>query len=334
MNRGGALNNRFLHGSDLRAGILSALKGDRRDLAVAYIGDGALLRAGLKDAMNTRVVCDLFSGFCNPTAMRELRDAGADIKNVRGFHAKVYLGENSAVICSANLSSNGFGEGEKEQKWGLEAGALVEDPTELKEVATWFDEIFRSGDAVDLDDGRLDEAWAKRPRRPGLKNDASKSGSLLKHVISNPSDFRALGFVFTDSTAPRAEREAAVQDAVGSHPDLTDEVKVWIDNAYTGWPESSVKSWPSEFVAYHIGERGGFYISAHRLAVRSEQQGYILANRDWPGIVGGNFQGASTAKLLKADKSVAVKILKRLRGGRVFRTAEELAEWYHKEFGA
>lgn len=327
------MNNHFLHGTRLRAGILNTLKGDRRDLAVAYIGDGALLRAGLNDAVNARVVCDLFSGFCNPAAMRELRDAGAEIKNVRGLHAKVYLGDDAAIVCSANLSSNGFGEGEKEQEWGLEAGALVEDTTELKKVATWFGEIFRSGEVVDLDDGRLDEAWAKRPRRPRFKNDANKSGSLLKHVISNPSDFRAVGFVFTDSTAPRAEREAAVRDAVGSHPDLKDEAKVWIDNAYTGWPESSVKSWPSEFVAYHIGEQGGFYITAHRLAVRSERQGYVLANRDWPGIVRRGLKGPSTAKLLKADRSVAAKILKRLRGGRVFRTAEELAEWYREEFG-
>lgn len=326
------MNNRFLHGSDLRAGILSALKGDRRDLAVAYIGDGALLRAGLKDAMKARIVCDLFSGFCNPAAMRELRDAGAEIKNVRGLHAKVYLGDAAAVVCSANLSSNGFGEGEKEQEWGLEAGALVEAPAELKKVATWFDETFRSGEVVDLDDGRLDQAWAKRPRRPNPKKEANKSESLLEHAIVNPADFRGVGFVFTDSTARKTAREAAVRDAVGSHADLKDEAKGWIDNAYTGWPESSVKSWPSEFVAYHVGDQGGFYIAAHRLAVRSEDQGYVLANRDWPGIIGRSFQGATSAQLLKADRSIATRILMHLGGGAVFKTAEEFAEWYATEF--
>jgi len=94
--------------------------------AVAYIG-----KAWQEYAPELKEVVLSPTLGSNPWAIREMiEQLGVD--NVHFFtelHAKIYLGENAALVGSANLTSNGFGDG------GLqEMAILIEDPINIAQL--------------------------------------------------------------------------------------------------------------------------------------------------------------------------------------------------------
>lgn len=142
----------FLYGADLTQAVCDVLSGSGCDLAVAYFGKGAGRRLGLGKPKRVRIVCDLWSGACNPYEVAALKKSGADLKNARGLHAKVYIGRDAAVVTSANASINGLGEEDGDLDLGSEAGVLLRDPGELQKVRAWFESVWDSASDVRMSD--------------------------------------------------------------------------------------------------------------------------------------------------------------------------------------
>jgi hypothetical protein len=86
------------------------LGGDaERIIAVAYIGDNAL--DYLPNPEKLVVYCSTAIPGTNPFSLRELKNAGVELYEVRKLHSKVYWSSsNGVVIGSANLSNNGLSE--------------------------------------------------------------------------------------------------------------------------------------------------------------------------------------------------------------------------------
>jgi hypothetical protein len=78
------------------------------------------------------------SGSVCPAEIRKLQRKGVRVYIGRRLHAKVYLFAPSAIVCSANLSSN--------SKTLDEAGIVTKDPRVLRSIRAWFDE--RQGEPV------------------------------------------------------------------------------------------------------------------------------------------------------------------------------------------
>lgn len=333
------MDSKFLHGDRLRKHIVAALEGKRRDLAVAFIGHGALERAGLSSPKGTRIICDLWSGGCNPEAVRQLHKAGVQIRNLRNLHAKVYLGDNAAVVGSANLSSNGFGNLDAPQQWGLEAGILIDNPSELDQIAAWYDAQFANSLDFDPEDDRLDIAWKCRPTPPISVDDRVTNEGLLRHAIVNPSMFDSVGFVFTDKENNKKFLNDAIISEQKRAPERKEEIEIWRNNAFMNWPSNYVQSWASDFIAYHLGTRGNFYANALRLETRNVEEGYVFARRDWKGIAGRLIPGISQSKVEKEDFAIAREIIEFSNNYcdsdffPSFRSAKELSNWYVKFIG-
>jgi len=66
---------------------------DRADFAVAYWGKGATERLGLDKIRKkpVRIICDLWSGACNPNELQKLLDRGFKLRTKDRLHAKVYI---------------------------------------------------------------------------------------------------------------------------------------------------------------------------------------------------------------------------------------------------
>lgn len=324
---------RFLHGKELAQAITKSLSSTSCNVAVAFIGAGAAERLGIKKRSNARIICDLWSGACNPAAIRELRRAGAVVKRRDGLHAKVYLGERSAVVCSANASVNGFAEGVVAQDFGLEAGVLVDDSSGLMSITQWFEGQFEAAHEVSAADlKKADELWKRRPRRPAMETGLGSGHSVLARAIQTPDAFPDLGFVFTNSSVSTRERSEALADAKLQLPDraaeLTDKL-----SAFHGWEESDLLKWPMTFVAYHQGGRGKQYVNANRFFASNETRGDVYAKREWSRISGLFLSGSKQVAVLAADRTITKEIMKNLDGGLVFRTASELAAFYEREIG-
>ncbi|MFZ3184307.1 MAG: phospholipase D family protein, partial [Pseudomonas sp.] len=103
------------------------------DIAVAFWGRGAeplIPQKGKK----LRILCNLGMGGTNPEVISTLRTyPSVEIKNLDRLHAKVMIGDQQAIIGSANCSANGLNfEGEELAGWH-EAGYRVSTQDQLKQ---------------------------------------------------------------------------------------------------------------------------------------------------------------------------------------------------------
>ena len=125
-------------------------------IAVSYWGKDALEETGLRrrieaDPNSVQVICDLWSGACNPAPIQELIEVGVDVKTLDDFHAKVWVSGSDVLIGSANVSSNG--RGFDDTKYNIEAAVRVRDSKMTKTVRRWFEEQWeKKSDTIEQDE--------------------------------------------------------------------------------------------------------------------------------------------------------------------------------------
>lgn len=161
--------SQFKTGNDLTKAIHQIVSNGHADLAVAFWGDRATDLLGIPcDASNIRIVCDAWSGCCNPNILAELLDRNCTLVDVPHLHAKVYIGDGSAIVASANASTNGLGEEGIEYPKNYEAGYIVTNPVDVTDAREWFEAIFRIGTPINEDDiPQIRKIWReKRKNRP------------------------------------------------------------------------------------------------------------------------------------------------------------------------
>lgn len=177
------------HETTKRLKFLLKKKGLAR-LAVAYWGEGAMRQLGLERLPSeTRVLCDLWSGCCNPDEIKGLLKAGVSVRYFNKLHAKLYCTPGGIIIGSSNASSNGLGSEGQELSGNVELSAEVNSPVFRTVAETWFDK--RWAKAVDQE---VDEDLAERARPAWKRRQAhgprSPPTTLLAELAANPDAFR------------------------------------------------------------------------------------------------------------------------------------------------
>jgi hypothetical protein len=95
--------------------ILKELSGvlkisDGADLAIAYWGANATKTLGIDIIKGpVRILCDAYSGACNPDELSKLLQLDVDLRTRNGLHAKIVITSTSLIVGSANASANGLG---------------------------------------------------------------------------------------------------------------------------------------------------------------------------------------------------------------------------------
>lgn len=140
---------------------------ERLWMAVAYWGKGAESKLRLKQAPESfRLICDLRSGSCNPETIKSIWKKRPDsVKYLDGLHAKVYLGDSTAIVGSANASAAGTGWEGDEADYLTEAAVKIEDVQTVNVIVEWMNDLWSK--AEPLDDKVLKVAiqtWNKRRR--------------------------------------------------------------------------------------------------------------------------------------------------------------------------
>lgn len=93
----------FLSNKELTKKIKDLLK-DGGYAVVAYLGKNARNII----PKNTTVICNFNSMGTNPHEIQWLLEHKVDVRNLDNLHAKVYCSRYGAIVCSANLSTNGL----------------------------------------------------------------------------------------------------------------------------------------------------------------------------------------------------------------------------------
>ena len=132
--------------------------------AVAFWGSGAVEQTGIAQKRNgcVRVLCDLFSGACNPSEIQFLLDCpNVKIRTLHGMHAKVWANGDHVIVGSANASMNGLGF--EAGAFNVEAAVQLRNRAKAKQVREWFEENWTVAMEVDQQVlTQVKEVWDNR----------------------------------------------------------------------------------------------------------------------------------------------------------------------------
>lgn len=185
---------KFVAGQDILSAIKAAFEdAERADLAVAYWGLDAVKRLGVGGiAGPVRILCDAWSGACNPEELERILKLETDVelRTLRGLHTKVYLTPDCVIVGSSNASANGLGE-EGEEAGNSEAAIQTSDPALVAASRAWFEEKWKLTDTTPVTTNDLPALrllWkARRQSRP---LDRMAGRTLLEALRNNPEFFR------------------------------------------------------------------------------------------------------------------------------------------------
>lgn len=195
-------------------------------VAAAYVTGEVEASLGLRASRlrDLTLLCEPFSGNCDPGLLDRLTDAGADVRAVPHLHAKVFASESGVVIGSANVSGAALiGTSTRT----IEAVVSVEGRAHAAEVTAWFDTL--ATDARRWDDLRRDpvaagmirQAWARKQTQRGQRGGQSRTVPLLEALRgSTPFDWEGLTFalVVQHDEGPSRRRAAGAVRQAGYKP--------------------------------------------------------------------------------------------------------------------
>lgn len=232
---------KFLAGSDLSSAIKKITSGSDVRIASAFWGKDASKDLRLRDKADFRAICDLSMGGTNPI---ELTNLGApdnpNIKSYTGLHAKVYISNDGAVVCSANASSNGIGFLDAGARL-FEAGIYVPRTSDAySESSSWFEKLWSDDRCVIVDESSLQ--WAKTLWKRGNYKSRAPSSNFLVAALHGSPRLADWGFVFTNSTMTKKQEK----EAKDFNPDA--------DDFYSDWGEIDIARWPRRFYGLHLAD--------------------------------------------------------------------------------
>lgn len=217
------------------------------DIAVAFWGQGAELlipQAGKK----LRILCNLAMGGTNPKVIEDLQGyPSVEIKALSRLHAKVIIGDQQAIIGSANCSANGLNyEGDELKGW-YEAGYRTDDAAQLEHMQAWFESLW--AEAQPITENMLNDAaliWRQRSNTRRFKTE----GQLLQMPLADLARRDVSVLFWRDGISKKAEQHyEAIKKSAGK-PELTTAWGVyedWFDDLRVG----------QIIIDVRIGTRGG-----------------------------------------------------------------------------
>jgi hypothetical protein len=250
----------FLTGAALSARIRKVMKGNKPRMCVAFLGPEWVTE--LFDGSTPselRVICDLKMGMTPKSAL--IAGGAPDNKALRylqdtEMHAKVYLSEGGAVVCSANASSRALSATNR-----IEDGLWIGPETDAyAQVAEQFEARYQDGTVVDQ---TALEVAPLSVFAPGDKQELPAGLTLDEALRRNPQAFHGIRFICTDTNVSKHIQDEAntlidrEQRAEGGLADTTPR------EHFSGW-ETKEGDWPAIFFSVHRRARGGFVVTKNR----------------------------------------------------------------------
>ena len=187
------------------------LKGACKTIRVAapFWGEGAIGKLGLAAGDSMRILCNLQSGGCNPYEIERLLQLGATVKSHRRLHAKIYDLNNTVIIGSSNVSSNGLIEENRPDQGLIEANVLTDDPAIVRRAKLLLNTVWKQPQAVTVKLGssfleQAKVAWDNRPK----SSFSTGARTLLAACREDPARFNKVYLaVYAEDISPQATQK-------------------------------------------------------------------------------------------------------------------------------
>jgi hypothetical protein len=197
----------FLYGRALSKKV-DELLSENCTCIVSYIGQGTTHKIRkINKIKKIKIICNFKSNGTNPYEVEELIKylGNEKVKQMDSFHAKVYFSESGAVICSANLSTNGL-ELFNEPANQLEAGIFVENNgPEYNDVLKWYKSL--SEKLRKITPQKIKERQRLYNPNRGYQSKVTKL--TVKEFLNNPDKF---GLFFCCNGSPINEKKDTIID--------------------------------------------------------------------------------------------------------------------------
>ncbi|MEQ1695705.1 MAG: phospholipase D family protein [Hyphomicrobiaceae bacterium] len=173
----------FLSGDDLTKAIRELKRSNKWHCAVAFWGnEGMSLMHQCPD--ESKIICNLESRATNPEVIAELiaKLGTSQVRQNERLHAKVYIGDNHAIVTSANASANGLGIKGGGIAYWLEAGVRIE----AEQAEHWFTAVFAESRDISPDDiARARKLWKPNDISQRTFGEALADGFDPKNILLN-----------------------------------------------------------------------------------------------------------------------------------------------------
>lgn len=245
----------FLTRQDLSDRIRQVMAGRRPRMCVAFLGADwvdTVFKGNLPN--DARVICDLRMG----VTVRAALEAGGAPDNERlrylpdfEMHAKIYLSDSGAVVCSANATYAALsGRHRIEDGIWVKAGGATH-----KKICKQFEERYAAAEQVNK--AALDRApvYAGRPN-------LAEGLTLVCALRRDPIAFQSIYFVCSTDVVDPEVRTAASRLLDAEDIQLNPEGDVSRPNSrdyFSNWGITPC-DWPALFFSVHRGRQGGFYL--------------------------------------------------------------------------
>lgn len=216
--------------------------------AVAFWGKGSESLLMQFPNVKMRIICNLLSGGTNPEPIKKLRRrANVEIRRLDSLHAKVILNEATAIVGSANLSTNGLNHENDENPGWIEAGLTTKDSTQIKSVADWFEKQWSLSKKITP--SNLDTAQANWSKRRKTRINSSSVQSIFDLPASSLRDTQIFVAFYTEDASNQAEK---------AFKELQENTQIQIDNSklsfFEQWDELPIDS---SIISVCVGPLGG-----------------------------------------------------------------------------
>jgi Phosphatidylserine/phosphatidylglycerophosphate/cardiolipin synthases and related enzymes len=181
--------NGFISGDENGLEIKKILSCDNIRCAVAFWGMD-IANEIIKSSSNIKIICNLRSGACNPSAIEKLIKNGTQIKTNDDLHAKVYISDDLVIVGSANASSNGLGYEDSEISGWIEASIVTSNHEVNEKASSWFENLWDCSSLVNeamLEDAK--QLWSRK-RASRLSRNKIKLTKLSQILASELSEFK------------------------------------------------------------------------------------------------------------------------------------------------
>lgn len=260
----------FISSSTYRKEIEKLIKKSTTlSLAVAFWGKDSESLFIQFPNVKMRIICNLLSGGTNPEPIKKLIGCkNIQIRRLDNLHAKVIVNDISAIIGSANLSTNGLNHENDEDPGWIEAGVAIDVPGEIKSVTEWFEYQWSLSKEITKDDlNTAQKNWDKR-RRTRISNPSARS--FFDLPASSLRDTPVFIAFYTEDASSEANK--AFGKVKESPEKLIDNKKL---SFFEQWDELPIDS---SIVSVCIGPRGGAEIEGVYRRLPSLDRKYKIGN--------------------------------------------------------
>ncbi len=191
------------------------------------------------------ILCNIENPSCNPFVVEAMIRFGCCIKYRSDIHAKAYIFKDRAILCSANFTNNGIGNG------NYDCGVYVDKKEGCTSINEWFNQLWNERESKRIEDLNMTD-WARLKSKWNARSSIKQN--KLPHFVDLlfANELEGVSFIFWRDFDVNSTKEIVKKSASSKKYDLPDdgeEWDYWVEEECDSRSKSKIKNSVDELLA-------------------------------------------------------------------------------------